>query len=201
MTLVQISLYCIHTCQQKQKIWEEVTLFSLNQHVFSDKLEDNDKSLKSTFNYIGQILTFCKPIPKAYLEGSQISKMKFFLVIFPKKFQHRCSTGFYICLCIHLHTNRSHKNICILNIFATKYLFVFLQKKNVMQSSSKWIKGNFESLYFILANICIQFVWFIPSDALRIKPNAKYSIPFHCVVVLQKVLREIETVIMRLSGK
>ena len=129
MTLVQISLYCIHTCQQKQKIWEQVTPFSLNQRVFSDKLEDNDKSLKSTFDYIRQILTFCKPIPKAYLEGSQISTMKFFLVIFPKKFQHRCSTGFYICLCIHLHTNRSHKNYMHIEHFRYKIPFCFSTKE------------------------------------------------------------------------
>ena len=56
--------------------------------------------------------------------------------------------------------------MCILNIFAVKYSFS--DKIRIGKSSSKQIKGNFLSLHSILA----YSRSFIPSDALRVKPNA-----------------------------
>ena len=66
--------------------------------------------------------------------------------------------------------------ICILNTFAVKYIFSG-------KSSSKWIKGNFISLYFILA-YSYSRCRFIPSYTLWVKPNATYST--HFLVVLHK---------------
>ena len=65
--------------------------------------------------------------------------------------------------------------LCVLNNFTVKHIFT---NKRIKQNSGKWIKENW------LTRVLV--VWFIPSDALMVKPNTIYST--HFFVVLQKVL-------------
>ena len=65
--------------------------------------------------------------------------------------------------------------ICMLNIFTVKYIFSEKEEWNkVAVSELKQISWDFISYLLI----CVPVIWFILSDALRVKPNAKYSTHF-----------------------
>ena len=95
---------------------------------------------------------------------------------------------------VHLHTGQPHWTYMHIEYFRCK---VFLRAKEEWNkwavSELKEISKVYISYYFIR----IHFLWFISSDAFRVKPKAKYFT--HFFVVLQKVLRVTETSIMRLS--
>ena len=124
------------------------------------------------------IISTVKVIPEAYLQPIRTSKIMRFFVIFSKKYHRRCSkyTSAYTYKQV-----RPIEIICIMNIFSVKYLF--LTKEEWHKAAISELK--FLSLHFILVNR-IHFVWFISSDALRVKPNPKYMTHFLAVLKMFK---------------
>ena len=72
----------------------------------------------------------------------------------------------YIYVRLNPIENILHITLSILNIFAVKYIFLTKEEWNKVAISELKLL----SLHFKFN--CIHFVWFIPSDALNVKPNA-----------------------------
>ena len=81
--------------------------------------------------------------------------------------------------------------LCILNIFAIKYLLTKEERNKIAVSDLKEISTS----PFHISSYPL-FVTH-PSDALRVRPSTKYVLEF----LVQKVLGETETAIMRLSER
>ena len=139
---ISVRMYLI--CAEQQKTLVQITPSLLNQNIFYQlkKEERNGKFLKSTLT----VSDFSTVKRDSFRTQSSIYNKVFLW------FSQRSSTIDVLpdCKYASAYTQVSLIDIiCIWNILAVKYIF---SDKRMKQSSSNWIKGNFISLYFILAH-------------------------------------------------
>ena len=156
----------------------------LNQHLSIDSR--NKKSMTNFWRWLWpyqinvdilQTFSTLKPILEAYLEPSRTLTIKLSCDFLERsssidvRMSSKCSSAY-----IYLQLSPI-EIICILNIFAVKY--IFSDKRRTKYSSSKWITGRFPGLDFILKLNAKYSAHFLPVGAtkgFKGNRNSRYDI-------------------------
>ena len=156
----------------------------LNQHLSIDSR--NKKSMTNFWRWLWpyqinvdilQTFSTLKPILEAYLEPSRTLTIKLSCDFLERsssidvRMSSKCSSAY-----IYLQLSPI-EIICILNIFAVKY--IFSDKRRTKYSSSKWITGRFPGLDFILKLYAKYSAHLLPVGAtkgFKGNRNSRYDI-------------------------